>query len=265
MSFVYGPGIKIVMRVARVLRGPLKVETLSAVDGPCVYITRHLYGYGPHAVLLNMPRTMRAWALYKLTVFEEGIKHQRDFTCRVKLKLGPRLSAFVGRILAWVIYRSYRAIGALTVYRGERDIIKTMRDSLEALEAGDNLLIVPDVAYEDASALSGAFYTGFVRLGRDYARKTGKALAFVPLYPSRYRHTIYAGRPIYYDASAELYQEKERVVSALKASLDEMATACGDVERQKHPQATVRSEKRARKMQRRIAKYRKEGMEEPVE
>ena len=74
-----------------------------------------------------------------------------------------------------------RSMGAIPVHRGTARIGTTFKESVAALQAGDSILIFPDVDYTDGSEGIGEIYDGFLLLERFWRKASARPLRFVPL------------------------------------------------------------------------------------
>jgi 1-acyl-sn-glycerol-3-phosphate acyltransferase len=127
-----------------------------------------------------------------------------------------------GPVLIWAM----NSVEPIPVYRGTgREIIKTMKLTVEALEQEDNILLFPEnnIKTERYTRLPGEFFTGFAHIGKEYFKKTGKNITFYPMYADSERRIIFMGAGITYDEKNHPANEKERIVEHLKKSMDEMA------------------------------------------
>ncbi len=112
---------------------------------------------------------------------------------------------------------------AIPVYREKKSIAKTMKQSLQALMKGENLMIAPEVDYQSQDPHVGPMYEGFIKLAKYYYKTTKQALTFQPMYPSKSSHRIIVGTPITYNPHEPHAKEQKRIVEELRAQLNAMA------------------------------------------
>ena len=67
------------------------------------------------------------------------------------------------------------------------------------------------------------FQDGFVDVARMYYKKTGRELDFVPLYVAPALKKMYIGKPVRFDASAPIKEEKERICRLLAEEITDIA------------------------------------------
>jgi hypothetical protein len=199
------------------------------VKAPAVLVTRHQNLYGPVTIMAWYPRPIRLWAIDKLAIPEVCYRHYRYFVGPERLHLGPFWSRVFAALYMPLVVRLVRSGHSIVVYRGQREIMKTFDESLEALCAGEIICLSPDIDYTSTESGAVSMYTGFVHLAKMYYKKTGERLPFYPVYTSRRVDSIQIGDAIYCDPAKPFHEEKERVVDAIRAGFEEMARRCGDI------------------------------------
>ena len=93
----------------------------------------------------------------------------------------------------------------------------TIKQSVDALVRGENLLIFPEKPkdrYNEESYKD--FNTGFAALGRAYYERTGQCLDFYPAWSDRKSHTFNIGKPVTFDPANDARMEKQRISAELK-------------------------------------------------
>ena len=151
---------------------------------------------------------------------EECRRQYRDYTFTQRFGL-PRPAA---ALLAWAVsgYASalVRSVGAIPVYRGSARLKETFRRTVEALQAGDPVIVFPDVDYTDRSGDMGEIYDGFLLIDRFWQRVSDTPLDFVPLRLDRKARRIAAGEAVRFDRTAPRQRETVRVREALLRGLN---------------------------------------------
>lgn len=196
---------------------------VKAPETPTVYICSHQNMHGPITTLAYLPFPVHAWILNVFFDRESCRKQYAEFTFSKRFGMPQRLADALAWIVSGVVSGLVRSTGAIPVWRGTSRINETFRDSVEALKAGDSLLIFPDVQYSQDSGEMGSIYEGFILLGRMYAHSTGLSLNFVPLYCDEDGKEIREGEPIAYDPEAPSKSERARISAALVESVNRMA------------------------------------------
>lgn len=199
------------------------------VEAPAVLVTRHQNLYGPMTIMAWYPQSIRLWVLDKLADPKVCYDHYRYFVGPERLHIGPFLSRIFAALYAPFVVRLIRSGNCIIVHRGHREIMKTFSDSVKALCEGEILCLSPDIEYTSTESGAVSMYTGFVHLAKMYYKKTGKSLAFYPVYTSRRVDSIEIGDAIFYDPGNPFHEEKKRVVDAIHQGFEEMAKRCGDI------------------------------------
>ncbi|MDD4797693.1 MAG: hypothetical protein PHO66_07995 [Eubacteriales bacterium] len=200
----------------------MRVEGWENVNGsPAIFVGRHMDMYGPVTIMAwaSIPR-LRAWVLYKFMDKQTCYHHYATYTMMKRRGYPALWSKILARILSWLVPPLCRSLRAIPVYRGSKDIIRTMKQSVEALEQGDSILVMPEIDYVDRDDAVGELYAGFIQLGRLYCAKTRcKSIAFVPVYSDMQRSAVCIRQPVVFHADQPFQQERIRVMEQLKHGL----------------------------------------------
>lgn len=129
-------------------------------------------------------------------------------------------------LLLWV----FDSLEAIPVYRNDpRKLIGTFRETIDAMQAGDNILLFPenDTGHAVgergyASEGVGRLFTGFAMIAPLYYAKTKKKAIFIPVYASRKTRTVRIGQGIEYQPDNGANDEKLRIVDGLLAQMQAM-------------------------------------------
>ena len=109
----------------------------------------------------------------------------------------------------------------IPVYRSTgRDVIKTIKLSVDAMVDQDNILLFPenpsksgDVAYLEKGV--SAFFTGFVAIAEQYYKREKKRAVFYPIYADKFRHTLTFGEGIVFNPENAKSAERQRIADEL--------------------------------------------------
>lgn len=214
----------------------------KTVDGPVVYLCRHLDREGLATAIAYIPEVLRPWVLDKFTSYKSIKDLYVNYTFPVRMGKGKTFSAVVGRLAARGTNYAVKKLNGIAVYRGEQSAktITTIKQSVRALENGDKLLVFPDVDYADKSAGDEQIYKGFGVVDKMFRRKTGKKVSFVPVYIGD--DVVVLHKPVYFDGSADefysaiahgMYHEEELGDGAAKS-----VTACASDGKEENVRAT---------------------------
>lgn len=188
-------------------------------SNPIVFLCNHGEVYGPVAGMLFCPVPVRSWSISDMMIDpKEVAEYTYKYTFSQIKWLGP-LRWPVARLLGYISVWGMKKLEAVPVYRNKpRELMQTFRQSVEAMQAGDNLLIFPENPDADPNApgyLSGRpgeLFRGFPMLGQVYYNKTGKCCRFLPMLAHKGMRTVSFGTEIIYDPEAAPIDERNRIV-----------------------------------------------------
>lgn len=196
-------------------------------DAACVFTCNHMEMYGPIVTNLFIPYSFRPWVISEMTdsALTPDYLYKYTFSRQRWLpkKLRYPMSRFVTPILSWAM----ESLDSIPVYRNTpSELIKTLRESAQAMEAGDNLLIFPenpnDPAQEKNGYLQddiGSFFSGFVTVAQLYERRTGKRAQFYPIYADKKQRVMRFGPPIRYNPDNPPRDEQQRISDYLRGEM----------------------------------------------
>ncbi len=226
-------GIRIVMFILRPFyrhRVAGRENVSADDDASCVFVCNHGEIYGPVVTNLYVPFPFRPWVTSEMCdprviaeyIYENTFSKQEWIPKRLRRPFCTRIA---GPALAWIM----RSVDSIPVYHGNpRQLMETFRSTVDAMEAGDNILVFPEngAASSDGRYVRegvGQFFTGFVTIGQLYCRRTGKCCRFVPIYANRKKRIVQFGREIRYDGNNAPADEKERISAFLRNEILRMA------------------------------------------
>ncbi len=239
----YGPLFRFCRAVTRCFIPRCRMLGFPPEGGyPVVFVSRHQNYDGMVAVMAHLTEPVHVWVLDTLTQVKSCQRHFASYTFTQRYHMPRLLTGICAKAAGWGVGRLLTSMASIPVHRGKREIIDTFRQTADLLHAGESVLIFPDVEYTDESPEAGAMYPGFVNLARILMKRYGQAVRFVPLYTSRRTHTISAGPPVQFNPSVPFAFERDRIVSALQASMNHMAASCGDISLADPPEAKAAEE-----------------------
>ena len=114
---------------------------------PAVFLVQHHNMSGPIHSLGLLPDSVHVWALSSLFSCGDCFEQYYGYTFTKRYGWPRPLALPAAAAGACVVPRLMRAIGAVPVYRGKREILETMEESVRLLHDGESLLICPDKDY----------------------------------------------------------------------------------------------------------------------
>ena len=202
----------------------MKVEGAENIPPePVLIVGNHTQMNGPIACELYSPVKRYTWCAGEMMELKEVPAYAyRDFWSQK-----PKSVRWFYRVLSYLIAPLsvvvFNNADTIPVWHDNR-IIATFRRSMEKLQEGASMVIFPehDVKFND---ILYDFQDRFVDLARLYYKKTGKALAFVPLYIAPALGRMIYGAPVRFRPEAPIQEERERICGALKEEITRMARA----------------------------------------
>ncbi len=173
---------------------------------PCVFLGNHSHAHTPVMAECYFPVNKLTWC--DAPMFDK--KEMKAYAYRVFWGDNPKwFHRLAANLLAPVIAYTMNNADALPVYRDMR-VVKTYKLSVDELEKGNSIVILPECPTEHNEIIN-ELNQYFVDVARFYFKRTGKQLSFVPFYyASKLKKTV-IGKPIVYDGSASIEQERARI------------------------------------------------------
>ena len=221
-------GVKLIMLVLRPflfhrIRG--KENVPNDPERSMVFVCNHGEIYGPIVTNLYVPFSFRPWVISEMMDVNAIAERCAEGTFKLWKWMPDRwrlpIAKAVAPFMAWVM----RSVDAIPVYYQEpAKLRQTFRESISAMEAGDNILLFPENSDDTPDhhyKLSGVshFFTGFTMLGPMYYRKTGKRAIFVPIYADKKRRVLTFGVPTEYDPDNDPEAERDRLCEYLRGEM----------------------------------------------
>ena len=201
-------------------RKPKTTFEIAPDDEPSVFVGNHSSIHGPVLMTLFFPRKHKTWVIscaldpskcanyaYHDIFFGESRKHKRIWR-------------FFGQLIRIALPPLLRDADTIPVYHSA-GITKTFRQSLAALQDGDDLVIFGESPARFSEYVH-ELQPGFIDLAKLYYRKTGKKLKFYPFYAERKTKTIAVGAPVAYDPAVPLPMQRDQIATYLRDSIDRL-------------------------------------------
>ena len=201
---------------AKIFSKRYKVCHLSEKVEPAVYLVHHQDLRGPVMSVIWYDTRVHPWVLSVFLNRKTCYRQFCDYYFQKRVGLPKTIAAVLSFPLSCFVTWLMHLIQAIPVFRGSKEIIKTFRQSMNALMKNDSILICPDIDYTNKGSHIGEIYRGFFNLEKVYLKKTGRHLAFVPLYISKKLRCIYSGKAIRFETGEDYEKEKSKVYDRLK-------------------------------------------------
>lgn len=223
-------GSRAAERSYRVIRGAcdlfypkMSLEGLEHIpQEPAIFAGNHCQAHGPLAGELRLPFPRKTWcAAEMMTRGEVADYAYRDFWAWKPAWTHP-FYKLLSHLIAPLSVLIFNRAETIPVYRDSR-ILSTFRATVRTLEEGTGVLIFPEHDLR-CNRILDDFQDRFIDTARLYYRRTGKALAFVPVYVCPALHRICFGEALRFDPAAPMEDERARI----KAELTERITALAE-------------------------------------
>lgn len=190
-------------------------------EEPVIIVANHCQMHGPICCELYFPGNRYTWCAGQMMHADEVPAYAfQDFWSQKPRWTHPfyRLLSYIITPLSVCIFNNADTIG---VYRDAR-IISTFKTTVKRLCEGASVVVFPEhdikhnnIVYE--------FQDKFIDIARLYFKKTGKELAFVPMYIAPKLHRMYLGEPIRFRAGEPMEAERERICGYLMDEITRIA------------------------------------------
>lgn len=216
--FVY----KIIKGIVRFFYPKIAVEgTENLPDEPVIVVGNHTQMHGPICCELYFPGNRYTWCAGQMMHLKEVPAYAfQDFWSQKPKWTHPfyKLLSYIIAPLSVCVFNNANTVG---VYRDAR-IISTFKNTVKRLCEGSSVVVFPehDVKYNHILC---DFQDKFIDIARLYYKKTGKELAFVPLYIAPKLKKMYLGKPIRFCADQPMEEERRRICSYLMEQITHIA------------------------------------------
>ncbi|MBR6119121.1 MAG: hypothetical protein IKQ04_02250 [Oscillospiraceae bacterium] len=187
----------------------------------CVLVGNHCQAHGPLVGELRLPFPRKTWCASEMMEKEQVADYAfRDFWSQ-----NPRWTHPFYRLLSHLIVPLavllFNHAETIPVYRDSR-LLSTFRETLRCLEEGRSVLIFPEQD-KRCNHILDDFQEHFIDVAKLWHRRSGKALAFVPMYICPALRVICFSEPVIFDPDAPIDAERERIKKELVRRITALA------------------------------------------
>lgn len=154
------------------------------VETPCsptVFLVRHLNIYGVITIEKSSTVPFRIFALNFLFDKDTCFEHLYSYTFQKRFNFPKPLAFLSAKSCSFYLPKLCRSANCIPVFRSDVKSFETLKQGVNALLNGENLLIFPDINYSNELNGSNGIYKGFLYLEKLYFSKTNRHLNFVTL------------------------------------------------------------------------------------
>ncbi len=190
------------------------------IDEPCIFLCNHAGAFGPVEISAKFPlrKNIRLWC-------NEGIMNRKecpayvrqDYWWKPESRLAPLYSATIPYAAAAIVPPVLKSAPTIPVFHDIR-VMTTMHKSVDAMKQGMHIVIFP----EQPSGFQSHhdwLNTGWMPLCTMWQHKSGKDVRLYPVHIDYKKHVFHVGRPVQYDGSRSLEEQKEELIEGVKPVL----------------------------------------------
>ena len=186
-----------------------------------IIVGNHSQMNGPIVCELYFPGERYTWCAGQMMHLKEVPAYAYQDFWSQKPKFFRWFYKLLSYLIAPLSVCVFNNANTIAVYRDAR-IVSTFKNTVNRLCEGASVVIFPEhdvpnnhIVYE--------FQDKFIDVARLYYRKTGKELAFVPMYIAPALRKTYFGKPIRFNAAAPMEHERRRICDYLMRQITDIA------------------------------------------
>jgi hypothetical protein len=190
-------------------------------DEPVMIVGNHCQMNGPIVGELYVPGEPYIWCAGQMMHLKDVPDYAfRDFWSQKPKWTHPfyKLLSYIIAPLSVCIFNNARTIG---VYHDTR-IISTFKNTVKCLQAGRSVVVFPEYDRKYNNILYD-FQDKFIDVAKLYHKRTGKELAFIPMYIAPKLKKLYFGKPIRYCAAEPMDAQRSRIRRHLMEEITRIA------------------------------------------
>ena len=191
------------------------------ITEPSIILSNHEGTDAPMALEIYLDQPLRMWGAHEMN---SGLIKMYKYQSRVYYHEKKHWNLFLARLFCLIASPLtnlfYSGLDLISTYKDGR-FIKTIRESVEALKQGDNIVIYPEDSNKGYLKELEGFYAGFVLLC-EKCLKEGIDVPIVVSYFNKYTKTYIFDKPTKYSQIKEKYQTKEEISKQLCLRCNEL-------------------------------------------
>lgn len=213
----YGPFARFGRILMNIFMSPRYASNVSVPETGVVYVCRHLNMKGPLVLTKNLGFDTHMLVFNAFFSFKTAYKHYSTITYVKNGKpcLKGKIKAFFAAIFVPKIMKSTIAI---PVHRGNSRSITTLKNMTKYLLEGESVCVFPDIDYKANEGTESDIYGGFLIAEKMYFKRTGRHVAFIPLYLDENNNVICEREAIYF-ADGDFASQQPIVAEKIKNAI----------------------------------------------
>ena len=187
---------------------------------PSLIVGNHAQMHGPLSCELFFPTKKYIWCIGQMMKMKEVPNYAyKDFWSHK-----PKCIRWLFKIISYIIAPAayfLKHADTIAVYKDAR-IVHTFKETVDKLNEGANVVVFPECPTEYNNIVN-EFQDKFIDVARLYYKKYNKEISFTPMYNAAKLKTIVFGKPIKFDASKPIEEERKRICDYLKDEITKIA------------------------------------------
>ncbi len=178
------------------------------ISGGAVILSNHVGTAGPLSFELFLDKPTRFWGAHEMNErLRDMYKYQSEVFYHEKRGwnlFGARMFCLLASPLTWIFYKG---LNLISTYKDAR-LAHTMRQSLDALRAGTNIVIFPEISDKGYLDVLEGFHGGFALL-LEFCKKRGMDIPVYVTYYNKKNQAHLVDRPILYSELLRRFASRE--------------------------------------------------------
>lgn len=191
------------------------------INAPSIILSNHEGTDAPMALEIYLDQPIRMWGAHEMN---SGLIKMYKYQSRVYYHEKKHWNLFLARLFCLIASPLtnlfYSGLNLISTYKDGR-FIKTIRESVESIKQGDNIVIFPEVSDKGYLAELEGFHAGFVLLA-EKCRKEGIDIPIQVSYFKKEINTYIFDAPVKYSELLEKYKTRDEVAKQLCLRCNEL-------------------------------------------
>ncbi len=213
---------RILKRLMRIKYKAPNIEFLGKpFDNGAIVLSNHEGTDAPMSLEIYYDAPMRMWGAHEMN---SGLISMYKYQSRVYYHQKKHWNLGLARLFCLIAspltYLFYSGFDLISTYRDVR-LLKTLKESVDAIENGDNIIIFPEDSSKGYLSELEGFHAGFILLVEKCLKKGIDA----PIYVSYYRktdNTYIFDNPVYCSELLKNGQSKKQIADKLRLRCNEL-------------------------------------------
>ena len=191
------------------------------INGPSIILSNHEGTDAPMALEIYLDKPVRMWGAHEMN---SGLIKMYKYQSRVYYHEKKHWNLHLARLFCLIASPLtnlfYSGLDLISTYKDGR-FIKTIRESIDSIKQGDNIVIYPEISDKGYLAELEGFYAGFVLL----CEQCLKEGIDIPIYVSYFKkeiNTYVFDKPVKYSTIKEQYKNREEIAKQLCLRCNEL-------------------------------------------